>query len=228
MYNFFKKPLDSKFRKPRIWSNNELKKFVNLIYGEFLNVSGWEDQDKEGNTYGSKYFYKSSNYHISNFKKEMRGLQGNIKNEFFLDLEKNIETNLINKFDVVFNHTTLEHIFEVNLAFKNLVNLTKDILIIVVPFLQEEHGNYGDYWRFTPQNIKRLFDKNNIRLEYINYNDSNKESIYIFAVGSKLQSSQNKISTIFGNKIKFVGKKLIGQNIIKNNFLKTLYFYLSK
>ena len=229
MFNFLKKMLlDSKFRKPRVWSNKELKKFTNFFYGNILNVSGWEDKDKEGSTYKEKYFFNADNYFISNFKNEMRGFQGNLKNEFFLDLEDSMEDKLQNSFDIVFNHTTLEHTFNIDLAFKNLTKLTKDILIIVVPFLQEEHGDYGDYWRFTPQNIKLLFEKNNIKLCYLNYNDNNKESIYIFAIGSKIKSSQYKLLHVNENKITLLGKKLIGKKIINNNFIKKIYFYLNK
>ena len=68
--------IDSKFRKPRIWSNNELKKFSRFFYGKVLNVSGWQDKDKEGSSYYEKYFFNCKEYYISNFKKSMRGFQG--------------------------------------------------------------------------------------------------------------------------------------------------------
>ena len=32
--------------------------------------------------------------------------------------------------------------------------MSKDIVIVVVPFLQEQHAEYGDYWRFTPLTLK--------------------------------------------------------------------------
>ena len=35
------------FRKPRVWSNNVLRSFANIFEGEVINVSGWEDEDKE-------------------------------------------------------------------------------------------------------------------------------------------------------------------------------------
>ena len=220
---------DSKFRKPRIWSNNELKKFTKFFNGKVLNVSGWQDKDKEGSTYYEKYFFNSKEYYISNFEKNMRGYQGNLKNEFYLDLTNSKLENKENYFDVVFNHTTLEHIFEIDLAFKNLSKLTKDILIIVVPFLQEEHGDYGDFWRFTPQSILKLYEKNNIMLSYLNYNDDKKESIYIFAIGSKILSTHNKLSKIYGNKVKNIGNKLIGKKIITNSYIKKIIlFFKSK
>ena len=220
---------DSKFRKPRIWSNKELKKFSRFFYGKSLNVSGWQDKDKEGSTYYEKYFYNCKEYYISNFKKSMRGFQGNLKNEFYLDLINTKLENKENYFDIVFNHTTLEHIFEIDLAFKNLSKLTKDILIVVVPFLQEEHGDYGDYWRFTPQSILKLYEKNNLKLSYLSYNDNDNESIYIFAVGSKNLQTHYKLSGINGNKVNNIGNKLIGTKIITNSYIKKIIlFFKSK
>ena len=40
--------VDRKFRLPRIWSNNELKKFSDLFRGDIVNISAWRDEDKEG------------------------------------------------------------------------------------------------------------------------------------------------------------------------------------
>ena len=62
-----------------------------------------------------------------------------LKSQYNLDLEKKLDKSLINKFDVVFNHTTLEHIYDVELAIKNLSLMTKDIVIVVVSFIQEQH-----------------------------------------------------------------------------------------
>ena len=125
IYNFF---VDSKFRKPRIWSNKELIKFKDFFYGDALNVSGWQDLDKEGSTYRNKYFVNCDNYYISNFKSSDRGYQGNLRNEFFLDLESNLPKELLFKFNIVFNHTTLEHVFNFKKAFENICNLSNDLL----------------------------------------------------------------------------------------------------
>lgn len=175
--------LDKKFRLPRIWSNNELKKFASLFSGSIVNISGWTDEDKEGGTY-QQYFKNSKSYHISNYKKELKGLQG-FENEFYLDLIEDLDENLIDKFEVVFNHTTLEHIYDVKKAFKNLCLLSKDIVIIIVPFLQPMHGNYDDYWRFSPLAVKNLFNENDFTLLYLNSSNYKKSSVYIIAIASK-------------------------------------------
>jgi len=178
--------IDRKYRLPRVWSNGELKKFAHRFDGDIVNVSGWQDGDKQGNCYRD-YFTQAKTYTITNYKSEHRGFQG-YENEIFLDLEKSLPENLIGKFDVVFNHTVLEHVFEVNTAFKNLCLMSKDIVIIVVPFLQEMHTNYGDYWRFTPLTIKKLFEVNNLSLLYLSFNSHKNASTYIFAIATKNES----------------------------------------
>ncbi len=175
--------VDRKFRLPRIWSNNELKKFAPLFEGDIVNVSGWQDKDKEGDEY-KNYFKNKKSYTITNYKTEAMGFQG-MEGEIFLDLEKELPDELAGKFDVVFNHTVLEHIFEIEQAFKNLCLLSKDIVVLVMPFLQQMHADYGDYWRMTPLAIDKLFIKNGYKLLYLSFNDHASGSVYIFSIASK-------------------------------------------
>src|SRR5262245_10738440 len=104
--------VDRKFRVPRIWSNAELRKICSLVDGAVVNVSGWKDEDKQGGHYRD-YFPRATSYSISNWRADARGFQGDIANEFFLDLEEPLEPSLKRKFDVVFNHTVLEHVFSI-------------------------------------------------------------------------------------------------------------------
>lgn len=175
--------IDRKYRLPRVWSNAELKKFAALFQGDIINVSGWKDIDKEGGVY-KDYFKNADTYSISNYKSEARGFQG-LENEFFLDLEQPLEESLIGKYDVVFNHTVLEHVFHVHRAFKNLCDMTKDVVILVVPFLQQMHAHYGDYWRFTPMTLKRLFEENGMEMLYLSFNSDKNSSVYIFCIATK-------------------------------------------
>lgn len=206
---------DKKYRLPRIWSNKELKKFSNIFKGHIINVSGWKDEDKEGNKY-KDYFKNASKYTITNYKKEARGFQGKA-GEIFLNLEKELPKRLINKFDVVFNHTTLEHIYNVKKAFKNLCKMSKDIVILVVPFLQEFHGNYGDYWRFSHQAVERMFKENEMNIIYMNYNNRKSESVYIFAIASKNASKWKEITKKYRKEKKYFSK--LGWNAIMNNII---------
>lgn len=193
---------DRKFRKCRIWSNRELKKFAGFFNGQIINVSAGLDGDKEGSFY-KDYFINSDKYYLSNYKKEDSSFRGH-KNEFFLDLEKELDKNLVNKFDVVFNHTTLEHIYDFKKAFLNLCLLTKDTIILVVPFLQQMHaknGEYGDYWRFTPLAIKKMFEENNMAVLYSSFSNYKNVSVYLFFIASKNPEKwKNKIFNEFNYK----------------------------
>jgi hypothetical protein len=183
---------DRKYRVPRLWSNAKLRKFAPLFTGDIVNVSAWTDSDKEGKKY-RHYFCNASSYHLTNYLPETCGLQG-YPNEIFLDLTEKLAPEHERSFDVVFNHTTLEHIFEVQTAFENLCRISRDIVILVVPFLQPMHSSYGDYWRFTPQTIKRLFAKHGYNILHLSANDHKHTSVYLFCIASRQPEKwKNKI-----------------------------------
>ncbi len=181
----------------RKFSNLELRKFAPLYEGHIINVSGYLDSDKEGNTYKS-YFTKSKSYTISNYKGE-KGLTHK-ENEVFIDLESDLPEELKGKFDVVYNHTTLEHIFKLEKAFENLCALSNDTVILVVPFLQPQHwieNSFEDYWRISPFALFKLFKKHNLEILYVNFNDNFASSTYIFAIATKQPDKwKSKFSTI--------------------------------
>lgn len=178
--------VDRKFRLPRLWSNKELRKIAPLFSGEIVNVSAGEDVDKEGNYYES-YFINKKNYYLTNYSPgSFRGYQGR-DNEYLVDLTGKVPQELSNKFDVVFNHTTLEHIYDVNTAFSNLCKLSKDVVIIVVPFCQIQHENegYEDFWRFTPTCVRRLFEKEGFKVVYEAANQDFNAGVYLFFVAAR-------------------------------------------
>ena len=210
---------DRKFRNARIWSNDELRKISTEFTGDVCNVSAWRDEDKEGNKY-KDYFTNASSYSITNYENtEARGFQSDIEGQIILDLEKELEEKLAQKFDVVFNHTTFEHIFDCWTAFKNLCLLSKDIVIIVVPFMQETHADYGDYWRYTPQGLDKLFQRNGFETVYYNCNDSDKDSIYLFFVASRNKSRWTSLQTLPDNRVGKIYSEFIGTKIINNSIL---------
>jgi hypothetical protein len=214
--------IDKKYRLPRIWSNDELKKFANLFDGDIVNVSAWKDEDKEGKKY-KDYFINAKSYSITNYKKEARGFQGT-EGEIFLNLEESLPNNLINKFDVVFNHTVLEHVYDFKKSFENLCLMSRDIVIIIVPFLQEMHSDYGDYWRFTPLAIKNMFEENSMEVIYSSFNEHKKSSVYLFFIASKKPGKWDKIKNEFfyenRSKVFFGGKyQYVGSRSISNSFL---------
>lgn len=169
---------------PRRWSNVELKKLCAPLKGDVVNVSGFKDEDKEGGLYRN-YFPEADSYTITNYAGS--GVIGDgAPGSIYLDLQSPPEEDMKARFDVVFNHTVLEHIEDVHTAFGNLAHMTRDVLITVVPFLQDEHyapGIYGDFWRYTPMGLKSLYETNGLRMIYLNANDSPWYPVYLIAVG---------------------------------------------
>lgn len=185
--------IDRKYRLARIWSNKELKKITPLCTGQVINVSAGQNIDKEGRTYDT-YFTNASEFWISNYSPgSYRGYEGR-KNEILIDLEKPLNESLHHSFDVVFNHTTLEHVFDVFTAFDNLCLLSKDLVVIVVPFAQEQHENegYKDYWRFTPTVLHKLFERNGLSVVYESANNDFNAASYIFMVGAREPEKWNE------------------------------------
>jgi hypothetical protein len=209
--------IDRKVKLPRVWSNRELEKFSRAFGGDVVNVSAWNDQDKEGRRYRD-YFSSASSYSTTNYLAEAKGFHDSLENQLFLDLEKELPDDLRGRFDVVFNHTVLEHVFDVDRAVANLCQMASDIVILVVPFMQHQHAAYGDYWRFTPEGVSRLFRKNDMELLYINYNDRPNQSIYVFAIASKNPSKWVDIRNHPDNRIDRLTEK-VGHRVVRQSVL---------
>lgn len=171
------------FRLPRIWSNRVLAELAPLFTGDVINVSGWKDCDKENRTYRT-YFSKARSYSISNYGGETGESPDTT---YHLDLEKPIPDELKGRFDVVFNHTTLEHIFDIFTAVFNLCALSKDIVIVVVPFIQKTHttNSYSDYWRISANGLRELFRKNGFSIVYLESSPYSFASVYHVCVATK-------------------------------------------
>jgi len=218
--NFCKKmKIDRKFRLARIWSNQELKRFSKLFEGKIINVSAGQNIDKEGSSY-DQYFSNASEFWLSNYQPgAYRGYEGR-ENELLIDLEAPLDNSLEGKFDVVFNHTTLEHIFDVFKAFENICKLSNDIVILVVPFAQEQHENEGylDFWRFTPTCIRELFRKNCMTVLYESVNNDFNAATYLFFIASKQPDCWNHRIPDF-EKIEKAGN-WIGSNVENNTSRK--------
>ena len=176
--------MDRRFRLARIWSNQELRKIGPLCKGSVVNVSGWQDEDKEGGRY-QDYFPRAEAYAITNYG-GYRGEAGDSQ-QISLDLSQPLPDELHGQFDVVFNHTTLEHIYEVRLGFASLCELSRDLVIVVAPFSQVSHGveDFGDYWRFTLQGLARMFAENGLEVVYQAQSPHRNSAIYLFMVGSR-------------------------------------------
>ena len=171
--------------RPRNWSNVELRKFAPLYDGDVINVSGWRDEDKTGSSYRG-YFSAARSYAVSNFVGE-RGIQGH-PGEVALDLEGEIPDALRGRYQVVFNHTTLEHIFDIRKALANLCSLSSDTVILVTPFIQLVHsepGSYGDYWRPSPMALERMLAESGFEVLHQSSNDNAWYFVYVFTLASR-------------------------------------------
>ncbi|HQO27909.1 MAG TPA: hypothetical protein PKY22_00070 [Accumulibacter sp.] len=171
--------------RPRNWSNHELKKIGADFSGDIINVSGWRDEDKTGSHYAT-YFPNARSYAVSNFKGES-GLSGQ-SGEIFIDLEDDLPAGLVGKYQVAFNHTTLEHVFDIKKAIANICALSHDTVILVTPFLQQVHfidGSFGDWWRPTPACMARLLEEQGFSVRYQSTNDNPWYIVYVFTVASR-------------------------------------------
>lgn len=197
------------FRRSRLWSNDELRKFAPLFTGSIVNVSAWRDMDKSINNYLNyiagdfnsginykSYFKNASEYYLTNHPLDSdRGSSELLNNKisysgtYDMDLEDDLPEHLMERFDVVFNHTVLEHVFDVFKAFENLCRMSKDVVIIILPWMQrlhDYHGDYKDYWRFSPFVIDKLFERNGYTVLHRSSSDIFQSSIYYFYIASRI------------------------------------------
>jgi hypothetical protein len=177
--------LDPAYRKPRFWSNLVLKTVCTQFSGSGLNCSGWADEDKFGGHYRD-YFPNLREYSVSNLGGgSQEGMYSEIADSIDIDLEAELGPELVGRFDVVLSHTVLEHVFDLRAACRNLSALTRDALIVVVPWMQEIHtgeGEYGDYWRFSPAALTKLFEPHGLKACYHIGTDIPGSSCYFISV----------------------------------------------
>ena len=104
----------------------------------------------------------------------------------YLDLEQPVPDDLDSAFDVVFSHTVLEHIFETRVALENLVRLSRDVVVTVVPFSQAVHytHSYADYVRLSPLFLKRFFEERGYSVLLSACNDQPLFPVYIVFIAS--------------------------------------------
>jgi hypothetical protein len=173
-----------RFRAPRVWSNQILRRIAPYFDGDVINVSGWNDEDKQGGRYRT-YFTRARSYRITNYG----GYRGRAEDggDVRLDLEATLASEFIGCADVVYNHTTLEHVFDIFKAAANLCAMTRDVVIVVVPAFQEEHPNesFGDYWRFMSGGVRRLFETNGLTPVFLASSPYRDTAVYHFCVASK-------------------------------------------
>lgn len=172
--------------RPRNWSNEELRRFAGHYTGSVINVSGWRDADKAGGHYRD-YFSSARSYAVSNFSGK-RGTSDCDANDVFLDLEGEVAPELVRRYEVAFNHTVLEHIYDIRRAVANICALSDDTVILVTPFLQAVHyeeGAFGDYWRPSPMALRRMLKEEGFETIYQSSNDNPWYIVYVFTIATR-------------------------------------------
>jgi hypothetical protein len=169
---------------PRRWSNKEIQRLAPLCAGDVVNVSGWKDLDKQGRRYRD-YFTAARKYDVTNYWGSA-GANDGLEGSLFLDLQGPLVPELEQAFDTAFCHTVLEHLPDVGLAMRHLAHMSRDAVLLVVPFAQDEHytpGIFGDYWRFTPMGLKWMFEQAGLSVVHLSANDQPWYPVYLVALG---------------------------------------------
>jgi hypothetical protein len=188
------------FRKPRLRTNKILERFAHYFEGSVVNVSASNDSDKNcslidyycgdydaGIRYKT-YFKNATSYYLTNYPNDETPSYLSDEEVIPLDLEADLADDLKYQFDVVFNHTVLEHVFDIFTAFRNLCLMSRDIVITVVPQCQQIHDferGYADYWRFTPFSVDKLFAINGFTVLFRETTYGFSESQYLFYIASR-------------------------------------------
>jgi hypothetical protein len=173
---------------PRRSSNRVLHAYLDAFGGEVINVSGWEDSDKEGRSY-RQYFGPHTRYVVSNIGGES-GTPTTVSagvELLYLDLDLPLDHEFHAAFDVVFSHTVAEHVFDPHRTFETMAALSRDVVIAVVPFSQGVHytRSYGDYMRFTPLFLKRFFEERDFTVLLCTSNDQPLLPVYTVFIASR-------------------------------------------
>jgi hypothetical protein len=172
----------------RAYSNNLLRQYLKSLGGDIINVSGWMDCDREGGRYAD-YYGTVRSYTISNIggHRGMPTAKDPTKSWLFLNLEAPLPCEFQQKYDAVFCHTVLEHVFETKLALTNIATLSRDIVILVVPFSQSVHysESYSNYVRLSPYYLDRFFREEGFSTLMCDANDEPFTTVYVTFIASR-------------------------------------------
>jgi hypothetical protein len=170
------------FREPRLWSNKKLRMYAKHEGGIVINLSAGDDCDKDGDLYRN-YFTSCESYSTTNYSLgSYRGLRDDDSYECNLEEDDNKLVASGLKADLIFCHTVLEHIYNVEAAFKTISNLSRESVVIIVPFSQTYHpsNSFDDFWRFTPAILVRKFRELGFNSFYHDCNYKSSKSIYVY------------------------------------------------
>lgn len=105
-------------------------------------------------------FFKKINCETDYFDfEEIRG------GEIITDLNYPIENKYHNNYDLIIDTGTLEHCFNVAVAFENMCKLAKigGLILTAAPMTKINHG----FWNFSPCAYQNYFEQNNFKILYL-------------------------------------------------------------
>ena len=144
-------------RQARLWSNDFIRSIAPHAQGRIVNVSAWKDEDKAGGHYRD-YFTAAERYETTNYD-GWRGSEA--PTDHNVDLLGELPGDLVGAFDLVLNHTTLEHVYDAHKALSVLCRMSRDAVLVIMPWMQHLHGpEDGDFWRFSPYAMRRMLAAN--------------------------------------------------------------------
>jgi len=88
-------------------------------------------------------------------------------NLFYPDFDIcNTITENFQKYDLVILEQVLEHVHNPNKGLLNIKQILKSngLLLITTPFMIKLHGDPYDFWRWTPEGLKKLLEENNYKI----------------------------------------------------------------
>lgn len=174
----------------RWWSNEEIKRAIAPLSDlqSVINVSGYDDRDKQGGHY-REYFPVSIDYFMTYYPTdEAKGKSEAFGKAFPVDLMETLPRKLEERFDLVFNHTVLEHVPNPFKGFEQIVKMSRDLVLTIVPFRQQLHfiqGSFGDYFRITPMGMRYLHQVNGLTTLYESTTPSPAGQIYVVSLATK-------------------------------------------
>lgn len=184
-----------------IVSEEDIRSVFNNIF--FLKKEIDSDQIKKWHGILDKFeivdtdfFFRALNFDTDYF--DIRKIR---KNEIILNLNEELPKNMEKNYDLVIDAGTLEHCFNVGLAFINMLKLLKSdgIVMSCSPINYPNHG----FWSFSPCVYENFFRENSWRMLFYLATDNTNKIIDINDLNSKnFNAPKRSIQYVVAQRVK--------------------------
>jgi hypothetical protein len=130
-----------------------------MLRDDFEKVRSWHGMDHLSEIIDTSDFFKKINCTVDYFDfQKFRG------GEIICDLNHPLEARHHGSYDFVIDTGTLEHCFNVGVAFENMCRLAKigGIIVSAAPMTKINHG----FWNFSPCVYENYFRQNNFKIMF--------------------------------------------------------------